>query len=237
MVVVAAFGLAIYYWAMRGRAAARADPGDDRPRHGDGRGHRGGAGHLGRLGAAAREIRAGTAPGRCPRPGAAPARDYASAIRRSSGERRAQRLALGGRRARARASRPASPRAAARVACSALEARRRSARRARAGRRRGRGGARPGPAASRSRTVCAIDCGRIRSAAARSLDARGALAVEPAEDGELRDGRAPAPRAAGGRAGPSVSRSSCASAASVLDAVMARECRPHSAGDLYRLPV
>ena len=45
--------------------------------------------------------------------------------------------------------------------------------------------ARPGPSASRSPTVCAIDCGRTRSAAARSLTLCGALAVEAAEDAAL----------------------------------------------------
>ena len=51
----------------------------------------------------------------------------------------------------------------------------------------GRAGGSTRPSASRSPTVCAIDCGRTRSAAARSLTLLRALAVEPAEHGALRE--------------------------------------------------
>ena len=72
------------------------------------------------------------------------------------------------RRARGPGSGSASPRAA-RGSRAASPARRGSARRTSAARPAGRGGATTRPASSRSRTVCAIDCGRMRSAAARSL--------------------------------------------------------------------
>ena len=91
-----------------------------------------------------------------------------SASRRSSGaascrSARSSARQLGLERARrasrrAGAGRPPAPRGP-----------RRSARRTRAGRRPGRGGARRGRAPRARATVCAIDCGRMRAPAARSL--------------------------------------------------------------------
>ena len=92
----------------------------------------------------------------------------ASATRLSSATRLAQQLALiGVELAVERLGQPVlAPRAGGE---QRLQAGGRSARRTGGGRRPGPGGARRGRASSRSRTVCAIDCGRMRSAAARSL--------------------------------------------------------------------
>ena len=90
------------------------------------------------------------------------------------------------------------------------------------------------PADSRSRTVCAMDCGRMarRGAVAR---ARGALAVEAPEDRHLADRRLAALRAQTPD-DPSEGLAELVGGGRRLDRHAAK-CSRRSTGCLYRLPV
>ena len=106
---------------------------------------------------------------------------------------------------------------------AASPARRRSARRRRGGRRAGSGRRETSPASSSSRTVCAIDCGRIRSAAARSLTLAGPSRSSRPSTASCGDGRAGL-RAQAADEPADVSRSSCASSRRRSPVPHARQC-------------
>ena len=183
-----------------GRAAERADPGDDRPRQVTG---------------ADTEAALATwrAPGRhgprrCAPAGAAPRalgvairRRRASASRRVSPLRRGE-LALEDLGEPALAPRAGRAHALEPGAVSSTSARRPSS---------GSGRRETSPAASRSRTVCAIDCGRIRSAAARSLVLAGPSRSSRPRTVSWATGGSPGSARSLRTSRPSVSRSSCAS--------------------------